>query len=97
MKKFRVFVQGKNYLMRVDGNTPCKFGFYTTAFVEACNAEQAEDAAVELLHNDFKLRDACENEISDPPIIEIDSIEEIHSFDGCTLPRTGLALFEEGA
>lgn len=83
--------------MRANENPPRKFGFYTTAFVKACNAEQAEAITVELLPNDLKLRDACENEASDPPAIQIESIEEIQSFDGCTLPRTGLALFEAGA
>jgi hypothetical protein len=95
LKKFKVFVHGKNYLIREAGNSPRKLGFYTTAFVEACNAEQAEAVALELLRNDSKLRDASENQASDPPRIKIESIEEIQSFDGCNLPRMGLAFYVE--
>jgi len=94
-KMFKVLVKGNNCLIRVDGKPPRKFGFYTTAFVEAPNAEQAETIAVELLQNDPKLSKACENDTSDPPVIKVESIDEIASFDGSKLPRTGLALFEE--
>ena len=96
LKNFKVFIEGKNYLIREVGNHPRKVGFFTTAFVEACNAEQAEAVAVELLQNDSKLRDAAKNQTSDPPVIRIESVEEIRSFDGCRLPRMGLAFYEEG-
>ncbi|MEI9865631.1 MAG: hypothetical protein WDN00_13995 [Limisphaerales bacterium] len=95
MKKFKVFIRGNNYLLREIGKLPRKCGFYTTVFVEAVNAEQAEALAVELLKTDSKLNTACENNISDPPIIKAESIDKIESFDGCKLPRMGLALFEE--
>ena len=96
-KMFKVLIKGNNYLIRVDGKPPRKFGFYTTAFVEAPNAEQAEAIAIELLRHDPKLSKACENDTSDPPIIRAEFIDETASFDGCKLPRTGLALFEESA
>jgi len=96
MKKFKVFVKGNNYLLREIGKLPRKCGFYTTAFIEAVNAEQAEAAAVELLKIDSKLSQNCENRISDPPIIKAESVDEIESFDECCLPRMGLAFFEEG-
>jgi len=96
MKKFKVFVQGTNYLIREVGNSPRKQGFYTTAFVEAANAEQAEAVAVELLRNDPKLRNVSENQACDRPVIEVESIEEVQSFEGCHLPRMGLAWYEEG-
>jgi len=96
MKKFKVFVNGKNCLISVENGSPIKHGFYTTVFVEAANAEQAESAAVNLLKNDSQLRDALENENTDPPRVFIESIEEIHSFEGCKLPRVGLAWFVEG-
>jgi hypothetical protein len=95
MKKFKVLVTGNNCFIREDEKPPRKYGFYTTAFVEVPNAEQAEAIAIELLRNDPKLRNACENDASDPPVIRVESIDEIASFDGCKLPRTGLALFEE--
>jgi hypothetical protein len=96
MKKFKVFIKGKNYLLRELGKLPRKCGFYTTVFVEAVNAEHAEAVAIELLKNDSKLNCACENDVSDPPVIKAESVDKIESFDECTFPRTGLALFEEG-
>lgn len=96
MKKFKVSIKGNNYLLREIGKLPRKCGFYTTAFVEAVDAEQAEAIAVELLKNDPKLNNICENVVSDPPAIKVEFIDEIESFDGCRLPRVGLALFEEG-
>jgi hypothetical protein len=96
LKKFKVFVKGENYLLRETENPPRKCGFYTTVFVEAINAKQAEAVAAEILRNDLRLRETSENEVSDPPVIEIESVEEIQTFEGCNLPRTGLALFEEG-
>ena len=96
MKKFKVFVKGKNYLLREGGNPPRKHGFFTVAFVEAWNEEQAEAGAVELLQNDSKLRVIRENQVSDSPVIEVESIEEVQSFEGCHLPRMGLGWYEEG-
>lgn len=97
MKKYKVFVRGNNYLLLEIGKFPRKCGFYTTAFVEAVNAEQAEAIAVELLKTDSALNQICENNVSDPPEIKVESVEEIESFDGCTVPRMGLAIFEEAA
>lgn len=97
MKKFKVFVKGNNCLIREVKKTSRKCGFYTTAYTEAPNAEQAEAIVVELLRNDFKLQNLCENNASDPPIIRIETVDEIESFDGCTLPRMGFAFFEEEA
>lgn len=97
MKEFKVFVNGKNCLISVDNDIPTKQGFFTTVFVEAANAEQAENAVVGLLRNDPKLREALKNEEANPPSVFIESMEEIQSFEGCKLPRTGLAWFVEGA
>ena len=95
MKKFKVFVRGNNYLLRGIGKLPGKYGFYTTAFVETVNAEHAEAITVELLKNDSKLNKALENDASDSPVINVESVDEIESFDGCRLPRLGLAFFKE--
>jgi hypothetical protein len=95
MKKFKILLEGNNYLLRVDEKPSRKFGFFMTFFVEARNAEEAEGMAVELLKNDSKLRDSIENNDVDPPTVIVDAIKETHSFEGCKLPRTGLVLFDE--
>ena len=90
-------MRGKNYLLqRLDGDKDTrKHGFYTIVFVEAWNSEEAEAIAVDILKNDSKLLDSCQNIKSDPPTILIESTDEIASFENCLLPRTGLILYVE--
>jgi len=94
-KKFKIFVRGRNYLLNQQGEAARKFGFYVTVFTEARNQEEAEALAVDLLKNDSKLTTVSQNSESDPPSLSIESTAEIVTFDGCTIPRTGLALFAE--
>ena len=72
-----------------------KFGFYTTVFVEALNEETAELKATELLWNDHRLIGSMLNTESDSPMIFVEEIEELESFDGLTLPRTGFSFYPD--
>lgn len=92
MKKFKVSVNGQNYFIRIEAAFPVKHGYYTTVFVEALNAEHAESTAIDFLKNDPKLCPFIENDSSDPPFITIESVKEIESFVGYTLPRFGLGV-----
>lgn len=92
MKKYRLFVCGENFLFKID-NEEQPLGFYTTVYIEAENAEQAELDAIDLLRNDPKLRDGVLNPKSDPPTMFVEEIEEVESFIGESLPRTGFAFF----
>jgi hypothetical protein len=95
-KKFKIFVRGNNYLLQQQGESVVrKYGFYTTAFVEARNQEEAEALAMDSLKNDSKILDACQNGDSNEPSLVIESTDEITSFENCTLPHTGLILFPE--
>jgi len=51
MPKFKVFVNGRNYWVDLDGERR-RFGFYTTRFVEAASPEEAEERAVQLPRED---------------------------------------------
>ena len=66
MPKFKVFVNGRNYWVNLDGERR-RFGFYTTRFVEAASPEEAEERAVQLLREDAELTAAILNDASDPP------------------------------
>ncbi len=90
-KKFKVLLEGKNHLVRKNEQPLRKWGFFTTVFVEAWNEKEAETIAVELLRKDPKLRSQINNVESDPPIIAVDSVEQVDSFEGRNLPRTELA------
>ena len=92
MKKYRLFVCGENFVFKVDDEEQ-RLGFYTTVFIEADNAEEAELKAVGLLRNDPKLKECVLNPKSDPPMMFVEEIEEVESFAGESLPRTGFAFF----
>ena len=94
MKKYRVFVRGENFLMNFD-NKDQKVGFYTTVFIEADNEEAAELNAVDLLRHDPKLVSNVLNAKADSPMMFVDEIEELDSFEGLHLPRLGFSFFTE--
>jgi hypothetical protein len=92
MTKFKVLILGENFLINLDGEDQ-RLGFYTTAFVEASNPEHAEELAIELLRDDQEFKRGVLNEKSDPPMMFVEDITELESFDGLNLPRTGFAFF----
>lgn len=79
-KKYRVLLKGENFLVECDGTVE-RWGFYTTRFVEAVDEDHAEQTAVDLIRNDARLREAVHNERSDPPMIFLEEIDEIATFE----------------
>ncbi|MDX1944406.1 MAG: hypothetical protein SFU86_03290 [Pirellulaceae bacterium] len=94
MSKYRVMIHGHNFLTEVDGARQ-RMGFYTQVFVEADDEGDAEARAVDVLRQDSKLREGVLNSPDDRPSMSVEEIEQVASFDGCTLPRTGLAFYVE--
>ena len=94
MKKYKVLVRGENFLINLEGEDQ-KLGFFTTAFVEGQDEEQAEQRAMALLRNDKEFRRSVLNEQSDAPMMFVDEIDELQSFEGVNLPRTGFSFFPE--
>ena len=94
MRKFKVFVNGKNYWVKLDGERR-RFGFCTTRFVEAAIPEEAEERAVQLLREDAELTSAILNEASDPPVLYVEEIVELVSFRGVEPPGTGRTWYRE--
>jgi hypothetical protein len=92
MKKYRLLIRGENFLINLEG-TDQKFGFYTTAFVEGRDEEQAEQRAIELLRDDKEFRQSVLNDKSDTPMMFVEEIAELESFEGLNLPRTGFSFF----
>lgn len=87
-------IHGQNFLMEVDG-TRQRMGFYTHVFVEANDSDDSEIRAVDVLRLDSKLRDGVLNEPDDRPTMSVEEIEQVESFDDCTLPRTGLVFYAQ--
>ena len=75
-RKYRILVNGQNFLLEMDGENR-KTGFYTTRFVEAQDAEQAEALAVELIKSDPKLSNIVLNKRGDSPRVYVEEIEEV--------------------
>src|SRR4051812_22635523 len=95
LRKFKIFIHGKNYLLKEQGAAARKHGFYVTVFVEARNHEEAEALALEVLKKDRKILGVCENSDTDAPTLLVERTDEIASFGNCKLPRTGLVLYPE--
>jgi hypothetical protein len=92
MKKYRVLVRGENFLVSVNEQAE-KLGFYTTVYVEALDDQSAELKTMELLRTDEKLVSVTLNSKSDSPMMYMEEIEELETFEGLSLPRTGFAFF----
>lgn len=92
--KYRVRLNGANFLMNQDDKV-CRLGFYTTRFVEAGTPEEAEKRAVQLVRDDGKLKAAVLNDKADPPMIYLEEIDELVSFDGIEPPGGGYTFFLE--
>lgn len=94
MNQYKVFVEGRNFLIAgTDGEA--KRGFFTTRFVEAADVEDAEGAAVEQLRARQDLHDLTRNRPDDPPRLFVLEIEELHSFDGLMSSDQGLVWYPE--
>jgi hypothetical protein len=96
MPKFRAFIQGVNFHMRVDSPNVEPMMFYVTAYVEAMSAEAAEQASVDLLRASLKLRKGVFNPPDDPPRMFVEEIEELAEWPtGCALPLSGFAFYRD--
>jgi hypothetical protein len=89
-RKYRVLIKGQNFLLNKDGETP-KTGFYTTRFVEAQDAKQAEAVAIELIKSDAKLADIVLNKRGDTPRLHIEEVEEVKRLRS----QVGYAFYSE--
>jgi hypothetical protein len=94
MKKFRVLLEGRNLLINSQEGLK-KMGFYTTRFIEAGSPKQAENLSVELIKNDSKLKKSILNDQADPPMIYVDSLDELTSFGDNAVPGSGYTFYLE--
>ena len=94
MNKYKVTLEGKNFLLDLEGSTQ-KYGFYTTRYIEANDPEEAELNAVKIIREDNQLTETIKNEQSDPPMIHLESLDELRSFDSVELPGTGYTFYSD--
>ena len=60
MPKYKVEINGANFLINMEGRT-AKHGFFTIRFVEAPDSVAAENAAVQMIRETQRLRDLVRN------------------------------------
>ncbi|MEJ2656546.1 MAG: hypothetical protein P8012_05045 [Desulfobacterales bacterium] len=77
MKRFKVKLHGKNFLLNLDGEFK-KFGFYATKFIKAEKPREAEKVATILIRQNPNLRDSVLNENTDRPTIDVEEIKEVN-------------------
>lgn len=94
MKKYKVMIEGHNFLVEIEG-APRKYGFFTTRVVEARDEEEAEQKAIEVLRNDTDLVARTQNEESDSPMMFVEEVEELKVFARLRPPRTGFVWFPD--
>jgi hypothetical protein len=93
MPLFRCLIRGDNFPGKLIGKRK-PVGFYTTRFIEAATAEQAEMLAVELLRTDPNLDAAPKHRTGDARVY----FEEIHEVPEETerKPNKGFTFFLMG-
>ena len=76
MSTYLVRLKGQNFLMDGDEG-PRKKRFYVTRLVEAENTKRAETFARDMISTDPRLQNSVLNEVSDPPMIYLESVSEV--------------------
>ena len=95
MKKYRVFINGQNFLLALDGKAPQRNAFYTTRYVEVNTSEKAESIAIKLIKDDKDLTKIVLNEQNNPPMLFAEEIKELESFEGIDVPGAGYTFYVE--
>ena len=68
MKKYRLLMKGRNFLINADGKQE-KHGFHQNIFIDADSPRQAELSAASTIWHDEELQKAILNPEDDPPVI----------------------------
>jgi len=78
--KYLVLLEGKNFLIEVEGQGAGKYGFYTSAAVEGTDDNDAYQQAVMLLRSDASLQSLVKNKSKDRPSLLLLDVQKLRSF-----------------
>ena len=92
MKKYKVTVEGINFLIGVDTEIR-KYGFITTRFVEAWDEDEAEAKVIDMLR--VELKALVQNEKSDSPMMFVEETEELKTFGEFLVPGAGFTWYPD--
>lgn len=76
MKKYRLLLNGKNFLLNRDGKAQ-KYGFYQSMFIEAETPKQAERMALTKIWHDRELKEITLNGAKDAPRVKLETFWEL--------------------
>jgi len=93
MKKFIVFIAGKNLLIKDEKEVIQNSGFYTTRFINADNSSHAKSNSLTLIREE--LNGIILNDFSNPPVIEVNELNEVDSFGDNQVPGAGFTWYIE--
>jgi hypothetical protein len=94
MPKYKVEINGANFLIDMEGHT-AKHGFFTTRYVESADSVAAENSVVRMIRETQNLRGLVRNAPDDPPFMDVTSVIELESFDGIENLEPGFVWYEE--
>src|SRR5690348_15774031 len=86
MPAYRALIEGRNFLLAVDGKTR-RHGFYQTVFVRVADSSEAESAAIQVVKDDAELKQLAQNAHDDPPMLYLDSLEEADDSDSLPVAK----------
>ena len=94
MKTFYVMLNGRNFLLEIDG-PPKRYGFYSSKVVTASDEEEAELKAVDLVRAEQDLKAPTLNAKDDPPMLYLEEIREITKEKAKDIPTKGHTFYPE--
>ena len=86
MSSYRALIEGRNFLIALDGKTR-RHGFYQTVFVKAADPGEAEATASRAIKDDAELKQLTQNEPHDPPMLYLESLDEVDDSEPLPLVR----------
>jgi hypothetical protein len=69
-------INGRNFLLDFDGKI-ARYGFYQAVLVQGADLAEAETNAIGFVKSDEELQQLVKNERTDPPMLFLDSYQEL--------------------
>ena len=86
MATYRALIEGRNFLLNQDGKV-ARHGFYQTVFVGAADPATAESEALNKVRSDETLKAQTRNSPDDPPMLYVESLDELEGGEVSDNPR----------
>jgi len=91
--KYRAIVEGRNFLLSIDGKVR-RCGFYQTVFLDCADQSKIEASAIQVVRGDAELKQLVQNVQADPPMLFLDSFEELDDTEPLPTAR-GRSYYDE--